>query len=156
MSNKKGWINSYFSDDELSEIQSAIDRVEQTTIGEIVLSVRSKRSFLEKLYTPHELAWKDFNRLGVANTKERTGVLIFILFEEKYYDIIADEGLYSKISNDVWNELEEKLKSGFKENNYADGILSLIEKIGEILKNEFPSRAGADNDDEIKNEVVIN
>lgn len=156
MSNKKTWIYNYFSDDELNEIQSALDAVERVTIGEIVLSVRSKRSFIEKLYTPHELAWKDFNRLGVANTKERTGVLIFILFEEKYYDIIADEGLYSKISNDVWNELEEKLKSMFKENNYAGGILSLIEKMGEILKNEFPSRAGADNDDEIKNEVVIN
>lgn len=156
MSNKKGWINSYFSDDELSEIQSAIDRVEQTTIGEIVLSVRSKRSFLERLYTPHELAWKDFNRLGVANTKERTGIIIFILFEEKYYDIIADEGIYKKITNDTWDELEIKLKSDFKGGKYYAGILSLIEKMGETLKTEFPSRAGADYDDEMINEIEIN
>jgi uncharacterized membrane protein len=45
-------------------------------VGEIVLSVRSKRGLLEKLYTKHELAVKDFETLGVAGTKERTGILI--------------------------------------------------------------------------------
>lgn len=154
MSNKQ-WINKYFSEDELKDIQLALDEVERNTVGEIVLSVRDKRKWLEKLYTQHELAWRDFNRLGVANTKERTGVLIFILFEEKYYDIIADEGIYSKISDKIWNKIEVQLKEEFQNSNYSAGILSLIQKIGKVLAKEFPTRAGADNTDEISNEINI-
>lgn len=155
MSNNKQWINKYFTEDELKDIQSALDKVEKNTVGEIVLSVRNKRTLLEKLYSQHELAWKDFNRLGVANTKERTGVLIFILFDEKYYDIIADEGIYEKIPDSVWNEMETKLTEEFKNANYFAGILALIQKMGEILSEELPTRAGADNIDEIPNEINI-
>ena len=151
----KNWIYKYFSEDELSDIQSAIDKVESKTVGEIVLSFRNKRNLLEKLYTPHELALKDFKTLGVANTKEKTGILIFIIFEERYYDILADEGIYAKIADKVWNKLEEKLKKEFQDGNYSKGILQLIKKTGDVLAKEFPARADA-NDDEISNEIVIN
>ncbi len=154
MSNKQ-WINKYFSEDELKDIQSALDEVERNTVGEIVLSVRNKRKWLEKLYTQHELAWKDFNRLGVANTKARTGVMIFIIFEERYYDIIADEGIYAKIPDKTWDKIEEELRKEFQNTNYSGGIISLIKKMGKILAKEFPARADADNTDEIPNEINI-
>lgn len=152
----KDWIYNFISEDELKDVQSAIDAVESKTTGEIVLSVRSKRTLLEKLYTKHELALKDFETLGVAGTKERTGILIFIIFEEKYYDILADEGIYAKIHANTWNAFERKLKKEFGQKNYSGGILHLIEKMGDVLEKEFPARAGAANDDEISNEIVIN
>lgn len=152
----KKWIYNYFTEDELTEIQSALDDVERNSSGEIVLSLRNKRTFMEKLYTQHELAWKDFNRLGVADTRERTGILVFILFEEKYYDIIADEGINKKIPNDLWNEVETNLKEEFRKPNYSKGLLMLIEKMKEILRREFPCRAETDNDDEIMDEIVVN
>jgi len=34
--------------------------------------------------------------------------------------------------------------------------LALIAEAGEVLSREFPTRAGADNDDELQNEIVIN
>lgn len=152
----KKWINKYFSEDELIGIQSKLNDVEQNTTGEIILSLRDERTLLEKLYTPHELAWKDFNRLGVTNTKERTGVLIFILFEEKYYDIIADEGIYKKITDDVWNKMEESLKAEFKSKKYFQGLMNLIKNMKEVLCREFPCRADSVNDDEIDSEIIIN
>jgi uncharacterized membrane protein len=152
----KKWINKYFSEDELIEIQSKLNDIEQNTNGEIILSLRNEKSFLEKLYTAHELAWKDFNRLGVANTKERTGVLIFIIFEEKYYDIIADEGIFKKITNETWDKMEENLKAEFKKSNYFTGLLNLIKNMEEVLCREFPCRADSVNDDELDSEIVIN
>lgn len=156
MGSKKDWIREYFSDDEMIEIQNALNEVERNTSGEVILSIRNRKKFLEKLYSNHELAYKDFDVLGAANTKERTGVLIFIIFEERYYDIIADEGIYKKIPDDFWNGLEENLKLQFKSGNYSKGILELINGMGEILRKEFPVRAGAVNDDEIDREIVIN
>ena len=155
MSNKQ-WINNYFSEDELKDIQSATDAVERNTVGEIVLSFRNKKTLLEKLYSNHELAMKDFERLEVYKTKERTGVLIFLIFEEHYFDIIADEGIYAKIPDETWNKMEEKLKDEFRNKNYSGGVLALIAEMGEVLSREFPTRAGADNDDELQNEIVIN
>jgi uncharacterized membrane protein len=111
---------------------------------------------LEKLYEVHELAMKDFGRMKVWNTKERTGILVFIIFEEKYYDIIADEGIYVKISNKVWNNLEEKLKTEFKAGNFTEGILSLIQRMGRVLKKEFPVKKGEEDKDELKDEIKIN
>ena len=155
MSNKQ-WINNYFSEDELKDIQSATDAVERNTVGEIVLSFRNKKTLLEKLYSNHELAMKDFERLEVYKTKERTGVMIFLIFEEHYFDIIADEGIYAKIPDETWNKMEEKLKDEFRNKNYSGGVLALINEMGEVLSREFPTRAGADNDDELQNEIVIN
>ena len=156
MSNKKDWINKYFPEDDLKEIQRALDDVEKNTSGQIIMSLRSKKTLLEKLYSHHELAIKDFDVLGVANTRERTGIMIFIIFEERYYDIIADEGIFAKISDDVWNKMEETLKEEFRKENYSGGILTMIGKIGEVLSKEFPTRAGSANDDEIEREIVIN
>ncbi len=156
MSSKKEWIRQYFSEDELKDIQSALDDVESKTIGEIILSFRNKKTLLERLYSNHELAMNDFDTLGVARTKERTGILVFLIFEQKYFDIIADEGIYKKIPNDVWNEIEDKLKEEFRNKNYSAGIVALINRMGEILSKEFPARADSANDDELKNEIVIN
>jgi uncharacterized membrane protein len=153
---KKHWIDNYFSEDEMKDIQSAADAVERNTVGEIVLSFRNKKSLLEKLYSSHELAMKDFERLEVYKTKERTGVLIFLNFEEHYFDIIADEGIFAKIPDDTWNKMEEKLKVEFRNKNYSAGVLALINEIGDVLSHDFPTRGGADNDDELPNEIVIN
>jgi uncharacterized membrane protein len=156
MSNKNKWIYNYFSEDEIKDIQSALDKVERNTVGEIVLSLRNKRTLLEKLYSQHELAWKDFNRLGVKNTKERTGIMIFIIFDEHYYDIIADEGIFAQIPDTAWNEMEETLKEEFKNSKYYNGIMALINKTGEVLIKKFPAKAGINNDNEIKDEIVLN
>lgn len=153
---KKQWINIYFSEDELKEIQFAADAVEKRTVGEIVLSFRNKKTLLEKLYSNHELAMKDFETLGVHKTAERTGILIFIIFEEKYYDIIADEGIYAKIPDETWNKMEAKLKGEFRSKNYSAGVIALINEMGEILASEFPVRAGAVNDDELDHEIIVN
>ncbi|HJY63360.1 MAG TPA: TPM domain-containing protein [Ignavibacteria bacterium] len=153
---KKDWIYKYFPEDGLKEIQSAVDAVEKKSTGEIVLSFRNKRSLREKLYQPHELAMKDFDDKKVWNTKERTGILVFIIFGEKYYEIIADEGIFKRIPDETWNKLEKKLKTEFRAGKFTSGVLHLIEKMGEVLEKEFPVKPGDENPDELKNEIEIN
>lgn len=150
----KEWLSKYLTNEDLGKIKDEVAKVEQSTSGEIRLSLREKRRFWEKLYQHRELAVKDFEKLGMAGTKEQTGILIFILFEERFYDILADEGIYEKIPDDVWNELEAKLKEKFVIGSYADGILYVVKKMGEILMREFPRKA--DDVNELSDEVVVN
>ena len=150
----KEWLNKYLTEEDLGKIKNEIAQVEKYTSGEIRLSLREKRRFWEKLYQPHELAVKDFEKLGMADTKDKTGILIFILFKERFYDILADEGIYEKIPDGVWNDLEGKLKNEFSQGAYVNGILHIVKNMGEILTREFPRKA--DDVNELPDEVVVN
>lgn len=150
----KSWINKYLNDGDLKEIQNRISEIEKSTSGEIRLSIRQKRAFKDRKLDLHDIAVRDFHSLGMQNTKDKTGVLIFVLFSERYYDILADEGIHKKISDDIWAELEEKIKTEFKTENYKTAILHVIERIGAALIKEFPGDGGDAN--ELPDEVVIN
>jgi uncharacterized membrane protein len=150
----KEWLSKYLTEEDLNKIKDEVAKVEQSTSGEIRLSLREKRRFWEKLYQPHELAVKDFEKLGMADTKDKTGILIFILFQERFYDILADEGIYEKIPDKVWNDLEAKLKGEFAQGAYVKGILHIVKNMGKILGKEFPYKA--DDVNELSDEVVVN
>jgi uncharacterized membrane protein len=150
----KEWLSKYLTEEDLNKIKNEVAKVELTTSGEIRLSLREKRSFWEKLYQPHELAVKDFEKLGMALTQDKTGIMIFIIFGERYYDILADEGIYTKIPDSVWNELESKLKNEFAGGTFLNGILHVIDRMGNVLSKEFPRKA--DDVNELPDEVVVN
>lgn len=147
------WLNKYLTNYDLERIKEEIQKVEQTTSGEIRLSIREKRKFYEKLYKPHELAIRDFEKLGITNTKHQTGVLIFIILNERYYDILADEGIHSKIPDTVWTDIESRIVQEFRKDGYLNGILHVIDRIGSILKSEFPRED--DDINELPDEVIV-
>ena len=149
----KDWIHTYLTPDDLEKIKQEIQKIEQSTCGEMRLSIREKRSFWEKLYKPHELAVKDFEKLGMANTKYKSGILIFVIFDEHYYDILADEGIHAKIDDHLWLGIEEKLKEEFPKEGYLNGILHIVDRVGEVLKREFPRTA--EDFDELPDDVVV-
>jgi len=143
---KQDWIKKYLSEEDLAAILNEIAEVEKFTSGQIRLSLRHKRHPFERLTKPHKIAIRDFHRLGMQNTKHKTGVLIFILFGEKYYDILADSGIHKKIPDEVWKSIEEKIKGEFRNGNYKNAILHIIEKVGEVLREEFPRGPGSKNE----------
>jgi uncharacterized membrane protein len=147
------WTQKYFTEEELEKIKAALAEVETRTCGELMITMREKRKLLEKLYQHRELAVKDFEALGLANTKNKSGIMLSIIFEDRYFDILADEGIYSKIPDSVWNEMEERLKGEFRAENYFNGIMHIIETMGNILERECPVQD--DDTDEIRNELTI-
>jgi uncharacterized membrane protein len=150
----KEWVSKYLTEEDLNKIKDKVAKVELSTSGEIRLSLREKRRFWEKLYQPHELAVKDFEKLGMADTRDKTGIMIFVIFGERYYDILADEGIYEKIPDEIWNSLEARLKEEFIRGSYLNGILHIVEKIGKILSKEFPRKAEDVN--ELPDDVAVN
>jgi uncharacterized membrane protein len=150
----KNWLEKYLTNYDLQRIKEEIEKVEHSTSGQIKLSIRERRKFHEKLYKPHELAVKDFEKLGIALTKHQTGVLIFLIFEERFYDILADEGIHSKIPDAMWAGIESRIIQEFRNEGYLNGILHIIDRIGSVLKKEFPREA--DDTNEISDDVAVN
>ncbi len=153
MVSKKNFISEYLSNDALGRISNAIAEIEKQTSGEVRVCIRKRRGFLEKKLTPREVALKEFFKLKMHITTDKTGVLFFILFEEHKFEIIADEGLNSKISLDKWNEISSGITSSFLKENYLDGILNGLSRVGETLIREFPVNEGDKN--ELSDDVII-
>lgn len=141
------------TNDELQKIADAIRAAEKNTIGEIRVHIQKRRSFADRHLSLHELAVKNFYALGMGATKEKTGVLIFLLLSDRKFQIIGDEGIHKKVSNEFWESLSTKMSDYFTKNKFADGICYVINEVGAVLQKEFPITQGDVN--ELPDDVVI-
>ncbi len=146
-------IEKFFSLEDLKKISREISEIEKLTSGEIRLSVQEERGKLEKDKTPREIALMEFVRLEMHKTKDRTGVLIHILINERKFEILADEGINKKIEERMWHEIKEQMRTEFRKANYLQGVLFAIRRIGEKLKDEFP--CNDDDTNELSNDVIM-
>ena len=144
-------IDSFLNEVERKEVADFIQSLEQKTSGEIRVAVRFNRGFFEKKKSVHELALKEFHRLKMDKTRDKTGVLLFILVDDREFHIAADEGIDKKVEEKTWENIANELTAFFKEGKIKDGILHVLKKSGEILSQHFPKKS--DDTNELSNEV---
>jgi uncharacterized membrane protein len=149
----KNLIKKIFSQEDLAAIGAAIGEAERTTSGEIRVSVRQKRRWSEKKLSLEELARHEFQALGMTKTRDRTGVLIFLLLQERKFFILADEGIHAKVEDGTWTRIADEISSHFSRNQFRHGIMYGVQKVGEILSNNFPRKS--DDTNELPNDVRV-
>lgn len=150
---KEKLIYHFFSDDDFLRISNAIKEAEKSTSGEIRVGVRDKKSFADKNKNIRQLAEKEFYKLNMHSTRDKTGILLYLLLNERQFYILADEGINSKVNQDTWDKVRDEIQSKFADGRYAKGIISGIEKVGKILSEHFPIKA--DDTNELSNKIVI-
>ncbi len=114
-------------------ILNCIKNAEKQTSGEI------RVHFQKKIKKPVINAAVDtFFELKMDQTKDRNGVLFFIVPRKKQFAIIGDEGINNVVPDDFWEEVKSVLESHFEDRSWAQGICKGIELTGEKLKKYFP------------------
>ncbi len=146
-------ISKYLSADDLKIISGKIAEIEKKTRGEIRVSLKDHKGYLEEELNSWDLALQEFYELGMDQTEEKTGVLVLVIFREHEFSIVADEGVNSKFIGDKWGEISSGMSLKFKDEKYLEGILFALDEISKILIREFPVRDGDSN--ELSNEIVI-
>ena len=146
------WYKKYLSKEDLQAIASAIGEAEKTTAGEIRVVVRHRRHWGEGKMPLHEIALKEFYRLGMERTRDRTGVLIMVLFSKRKFHIIADEGIHAKVAEGTWDTIAQQMADYFKKEEYRAGICHAVAETGKVLSANFPRKD--DDTDELPNDVV--
>ena len=149
----KKFIYKYLNEAELKSISSKISEIEKTTAGELVITIKEKRSWLEKTKSVRTLAEKEFISAKIGKTKGATGILIFMLFNAKEFCILADKKINALVEQSVWDEISNNMSLHFKQENFCKGILDAVEQAGKILSTHFPIQPGDVN--ELSNEVRI-
>lgn len=101
----------------------------------------------------HEIALKQFLARGIHLTAGRTGVLVHVSLEDHVVEIVADEGIYTRVPPDHWGEAAEALLAGVKAGDIAGGFVAAIGRVGDTLAAHFPP--GSSNPDELPNQLLI-
>jgi len=127
--------------------------MEKITSGEIRVSFKETKPVLKKRKSIRSLVEEEFAKLGMNATRDKTGILIFILLKERQFYVLADSGINEKVEQTVWDSVRNNMQNEFKNGSYLSGILSAIEQVGKILSEHFPIKS--DDTNELSNKVVI-
>lgn len=117
--------------------------------------------FFDKLIVPKKIMAKKvadrallhFIQAGVTETRDRTGILIFISYLEQRVELVADKGISEKIPQKRWNHIMENIINGIKVNDMKGGLLRAIRECGLILEEHFPIKF--DDTNELANGITF-
>lgn len=121
------------------KVKAAIAEAEASTTGEIRVSVAS--FFWGDV---HLVAERAFVRLGMANTKERNGVLIFVVPARKRFVIIGDEAIHRRVGQEFWDRTAAAISERFKRGDFTGGLVHGIQEAGRELAAHFPRQGPRD------------
>lgn len=98
-------------------------------------------------------AAREFVARGMADTRGRTGILLYVAVRERYAEVIGDVTISGRIDEAEWRAVIEALVGAMREGRTADALVGAIERIGAILARHVPPES--DPRDELPNRIVI-
>jgi len=137
---------------ELHLLSEQISEIEKKTAAEIRIVVRHRKHWSERKLTSRQIAEREFGSLGMSKTKLRTGILVFILFSERKFELLADRGIAAVLPDEFWTATAGKLSEHFSKRNFYHGLKISLEEVGEILEEKLPPVAGSH--EELPNDVI--
>lgn len=146
-------IYDFLSDDDLLRISAKIKEMELITSGEIRVSVKEKKPLLKRSKDISELAKDEFFRLKMDNTRDKTGILIFLLLDARQFHILADAGINEKVPENTWDLIRDEVQQKFRMGKFSEGIILSVEKVGQKLAEHFPRKL--DDTNELSNKVTF-
>jgi uncharacterized membrane protein len=124
----------------LERIAHVIADVEQSTHAEIRVSIRDLREASEADLALHDLAKKEFTTLGMHRTDGSVGILLLVMYHERKFYVIGDEGVHSKVHPETWKDVAAVLGEHFKNADYEGGLQAALLKMEHHLKGKLPNR----------------
>src|SRR5215831_8396006 len=110
------------------KIKQAIQAAEHRTSGEICVSVAP--FFWGSV---EKAADKAFVRMGVARTKNRNGVLFFVVPSRRKFVVLGDSGIHERVGQEFWHRVVAAVSAKFRDGDFTGGIVKGIEEVGEQL-----------------------
>jgi uncharacterized membrane protein len=116
-----------------ARIKQAIEEAERQTSGEVRVSVST--FFWGDV---RKAAERVFARLGMAATRERNGILFFVVPSRRRFVVLGDEGIHAKVGPEFWAAVASAVEGHFRKGAFTDGLVHGIEAAGRELAAHFP------------------
>ncbi len=88
---------------------------------------------------------------AVFETRDRTGVVIYLSELEQQVAILGDKGIHARVETKGWSELVAQLVKSIQAGKACDGLCEVVDRLGETLAQGAPVREGDTN--ELSNRV---
>jgi len=95
-----------------------------------------KRLMLSQTYMDQatfKRAQSAFLEEEVFNTRQRTGIMIFISFFEHEVIVMADKGISKVVDQKEWDGMVKVIIENVRQGHITDGIVSAIKRCGDLL-----------------------
>lgn len=100
-----------------------------------------------------EQALQEFHLLRLRETRERTGVLIFVSLFEHRVVVLGDAGIHAKVGDAHWERTRDAVLEGIVRGSLADGLVAGVRACGDVLAEHFPRTPG--NENEIADRLIV-
>ena len=123
-------------------IVAAIREAEQGSRGEVRVHVSS-----QQVDDPQQAARAQFEKLGMTETAERNGVLIYVAPASQKFAVIGDRGIHEQCGPTFWQDVAGAMQEDFRAGRFTDGLVKGVERTGRALAERFPRTASEDRNE---------
>jgi uncharacterized membrane protein len=130
----------------LRAIERAVKASERRHRGEIRFAIEAGLAPAQLRLGTRARARQVFAELGVWDTEENSGVLVYVELVDRKIEIVADRGIAHRVSQSEWDAVCRAMEHAFRQNQYEAGALAAIGTITEILARHFPPTGANPNE----------
>ena len=115
-----------------------------------------KRSFVNRREIAEEVeeaAIHSFYHRKVHETRDRTGILIYISLYEHSVRVLADAGIDAKVGKQTWQGVVDTITKGIRDGRQGEAIREAVGICGKLLSEHFPRKS--DDRNELSDAVII-
>ena len=130
---------------------------ERRHTGEVRIYVEAglPLSYLWRDATPRDRAIALFGKLGVWDTEQNNGVLVYLLLAEHAIEVVADRGLSRHVTPAQWQEIVAHMRDEFRAGRYEEGLKQAVDEVTALLVKHFPAASDAPNANELPDHPVL-
>ena len=110
---------------DVARVEEAIRAAEKRTSGELCVSIAP--AFWGDVRKTAEQA---FVRMGIAKTKQRNGVLFFVVPTRRQFTVLGDAGIHEKVGQQFWDGLTAQMTQSFHEDDFTGEIEQVLSHDG--------------------------
>ncbi len=151
-----GWfVQRVFAADDLAAIGAAVAASETAHRGELRFVVEGPLPMAQlwRDTSPRARAVELFARLGVWDTAENSGILIYVQLVDHRVEILADRGIAACVPQAEWDAICRAMEVDFRAGAWRQGALRAVARAGDLLATHFP--AGERNPNELADKPLM-
>lgn len=124
-------------------------------VASLIAPVRRRLAGTARLdQNVHRRAAVAFVEEAVFDTRDRTGILLFVSLFERRIEVVGDTGIDAKVEEGEWDEVVSLIRDGVKRGVLADGIVEAVGRCGDLLHRRGVA-IRPDDTDELSDDVRV-
>jgi putative membrane protein len=109
----------------------------------------SKREMREEVA---EAAFTAFHAHGLHDTRDKTGIILYVSVFERSVQVLADKGINELVNPLAWEEVVAMVTEGIRAGKPGQALCKGVTRCGEMLTERFPIKS--DDTDELPNLII--